>query len=187
MTWEQFFMQAGLTVLSALGVALFVKWLVEHRLSKDLEKFKAELQRAAFEHQTRYGKLHEKRMDAVAALYRSVLDVQDNLQILVYYSAVSTAGPGVVQDRTELVENLEKARADVTQAMGGFRNHRREAAIYLDDELCRKLKEFDEQAFGAEQEIELDKSSSKLTYQVEPLREALRQEFRRLLISGEPL
>ena len=69
-----------LVVLGFLARSVIRAWL-----AKDLEKFKvelkstsdtaierlkADLQRAAFEHQVRFSKLHEKRAEVIAQLYK---------------------------------------------------------------------------------------------------------------------
>ena len=56
---------ALLLVLGYVGRSIF-----NHALNKALEKFKGQLQLAAKEHEIRFSKLHEKRAEVIAELYK---------------------------------------------------------------------------------------------------------------------
>jgi hypothetical protein len=68
-----------------LGAALlgFAAWLcreiVLHAMDRDIERFKADLQRAAFEHQVRFSTLHEKQAEVVAETYARLVKVQEDI------------------------------------------------------------------------------------------------------------
>jgi hypothetical protein len=59
-------------------------------LAKDIEKFKADLHAAAVEHQVRFSKLHQKRVEVLAQLYK--LLVEANWQAATFVSPMQWAG-----------------------------------------------------------------------------------------------
>lgn len=84
-----------------LAILGFVaKSIFEHLLSKDidkfktglqathdreLEKFRADLRLAAFEHETRFAKLHEERAKVIADLYKLLVQAQFGFEELLIH------------------------------------------------------------------------------------------------------
>jgi len=54
------------------AVGFMVKSIINHFLSKDIEKFKKELELATIEHQVRFSNLHEKRALVISKLFELI-------------------------------------------------------------------------------------------------------------------
>lgn len=113
-----------------LAILLFAgKSLIERWLSRNLEKYKAELQLAAFEHQTRFTKLHEKRAEVIAELYKRLVQFQGSVQRLA----------NIIGDEREC-EGLYEIYCEV--ALGSwetFMEYFEENRVYLTENLCEKF------------------------------------------------
>ena len=70
MTWKDILLNALTTSMFLSVLAFVAKRAVEKWLARNLEKYKVELQSAAFEHQTRFTKLHEQRAAVITELYQ---------------------------------------------------------------------------------------------------------------------
>jgi len=71
----------GMTVVGAV-VAAACKILVSHFLEREKERYKSELAGIAFSFQTRFGRLHEKRAEAIEETHRLICDTADALERL---------------------------------------------------------------------------------------------------------
>lgn len=97
MDWLQIFVNLVLT-----GILLYIfQRIIDERSAKRLEKFKAELQSTAFEQETRFSKLHEKRAEVIEELYNKLVKVQRALFSLLYEFAseknkYDTIGPSKI-------------------------------------------------------------------------------------------
>ena len=67
--WKALLVAFGGNVTLLFLLGYFGRSLVSQVLAKDIEKFKADLQLAAVEHQVRFSKLHERRAEILAELY----------------------------------------------------------------------------------------------------------------------
>jgi hypothetical protein len=95
---------------------------------KSLEKFKVDLQLGAFEHQTRFTKLHEQRAKIVAELYARLVKMQR--------SFVSMLNPLPVRSTDDSI----MVRIKVAQESANeFLEYFDENQIFLDSEICSKL------------------------------------------------
>ena len=68
----------GSITISALGVAAVTylgRTISQQLLSRDMEKFKAELQLVALEHRVRFTRLHEQQAEIVAEVYGKLENV----------------------------------------------------------------------------------------------------------------
>lgn len=70
MTWKDILLNALTTSMFLSVLAFVAKSAVEKWLARNLEKYKVELQSTAFEHQTRFTKLHEQRAAVITELYQ---------------------------------------------------------------------------------------------------------------------
>ena len=70
MTWKDILLNALTTPMFLSVLAFVAKSAVEKWLARNLEKYKVELQSTAFEHQTRFTKLHEQRAAVITELYQ---------------------------------------------------------------------------------------------------------------------
>ena len=92
MDWLQVFVNLVLT-----GILLYVfQRVIDERSVRRLEKFKAELKSESFEKETRFSKLHEKRLDIIAELYGKLYRVRDTLSafLMVFQQQVNAKESG---------------------------------------------------------------------------------------------
>jgi hypothetical protein len=96
----------------------------------EIEQLKGSLEKAAFEHQVRFSKLHEKRAEVIAELYKRLVDVFWNSQRFVLTSENSPQ-PG---------QREEYAKADhhVREFVSFFEVHQ----IYLPTRACALVDKF---------------------------------------------
>jgi len=99
-------------------------------LSKDLEKFKGDLQIATIEHEIRFSKLHEKRAEVLAELYKLLVEA--------VWSAEEFASPMEFEGDPDKKEKYKNAMNAVAQYFRFFEQHR----IYLPERLCPSLEVF---------------------------------------------
>jgi len=68
--WQALLVAFGGNATLLLVMAFLGRSLISNFLTKDVEKFKGDLQVAAMEHQIRFSELHEKRAEVLAELYK---------------------------------------------------------------------------------------------------------------------
>src|SRR6266571_633038 len=139
------------SVITASGSLLLVAaaWLIKtvltHKLTRDadafrtqlkfdadmeIERLKNSLHMIAVEHQVRFSRLHEKRAEVIAELYKRLVDVHWHGRIFVI---TSEANP-----TPEQAEQFEKITQEVYELSLFIEQHR----IYLPDSVCMLLDEF---------------------------------------------
>lgn len=116
---------ALLLVLSFLG-----RSFVNNALHKDLEKFKGELQLAATEHQIRFSRLHEKRAEVIAELYKLLVNAT--------WKAESFTSPMEWTGEPDKKKKYIAATNAIAEYFRFFDQHR----IYLSPTLCARLEDF---------------------------------------------
>jgi len=99
----------------------------------ELEKFKSELEKTAFEHQTRFSKLHDKRAEIIAELYSRIVDLYNTVKIFV--------GMALVDDGEEQKKKITK---ELWETVDHYRDYFQKHKIFLEVELCKKIEELDE-------------------------------------------
>ena len=120
---------ASLAATPALFGALagLTKSLVTHSLSRDVERFKGQLQLATIEHQIRFNRLHEKQATIIAELYEKLLPAKFCFAALKQSQAEEFSD----HDR-KLVDKV------IEVCFEAFRfSHQHE--IYIDDALFQKI------------------------------------------------
>lgn len=132
-------------LLATLGfpalIAALITTLLNHRNSKQLEKFKANLAKEAaeqkaeidktiFEYQTCFSRLHQKRADVIAELYKRLRHTEDCFQFLTRRIICNNDPP----DEQVYKELNEQARAFIVF----FTENR----IFLDEPLCLLIDSF---------------------------------------------
>ncbi|MGA8764946.1 MAG: hypothetical protein WB562_18900 [Candidatus Sulfotelmatobacter sp.] len=182
--WQVVLVALGGNATLLLAVAFLGKSLIGNFLTKDLERFKGDLQLAAVEHQIRFSKLYEKRAVVLADLYRLLVIATWETE-----SFVSPIGGGAE-------EQYRKALDAIAEYYRFFDQHR----IYMPEELCPALEDFGRKlrsptiGFGTYLEFKYPNeatSQEKLKAWLEAwdsvknvipqLRSAIEAEFRRLL------
>ena len=117
----------GAFVIAALTYLLRSIW--GQMLSRDLEKFKTDLRTAAFEQETRFARLHERRAEVIAELYKRLARMNQRFE--------SYLSPLQVGDEDA---HSEKGKEAATCA-NDFFDYFNESRIYLDGPLCAEIAE----------------------------------------------
>ena len=132
----------GIFGIGSAALAWLLRSLFGHLLSRDMERFKAQLQaqydmeverlrndlnKAAFEHQTRFVKLHEDRASIIKELYRKLHKAHGAFEDLL--APVKALGPGGIK---EIIETASKYGRE-------FFDYFQENRIYLDADLCKQI------------------------------------------------
>jgi hypothetical protein len=152
MSWE--IITNTLTILAS-GSALIVylaKTISGHLLTRDVERFRAELKAShdtaiehlradlriqAFEQETTFSRLHDKRVQVIEELYKRIAVV--NLAMNRLMSDVQVKGG------PSLEEQAQKAADAADDFLEYYLHHQ----IYFDQTLCDKLQAFNEKMHGA--------------------------------------
>lgn len=122
-------------IISSIGgsAALFaaVAWLarsvVKHFLDKDLANFKLSLERATYEHQIRFSKLHEIRAQIIAELYGRLFE---------FHWAVC----GFLRDFHKANHDAQKIQ-DLDAKSYEFKDYFDKHRIYFTENICSKIDE----------------------------------------------
>ena len=141
MDWTDVAKTVGSTGVALAVVGYFVRGVSAQVLSRDLEKFKADLSAkhdieierlrndlriAASEHETRFTRLHETRADTIAELYKRFVAAHGALDV--YLNTVLFG-----RDPDPAKEEV------VVKRWNEFIGYFRERRIYFEEELCRDI------------------------------------------------
>ncbi|MBC8277626.1 MAG: hypothetical protein H8E46_05295 [FCB group bacterium] len=205
-------------VLTALGgsaillgtVAWLTKSIITHFLSKDVENFKNQLKAesdknieefknllrmSAFEHETKFNTLHEKRAELVADLYTKLCTVRDAASnVFLFFEE-----PILRKNYTD------KFLGEFSSAISAFTSHFEKHRIYFNEETCstiddmiskidkpiRKISEFQLSSIGADIDDSIDNNELEkilreaqkaiLDYDLSIALSSIEKEFRELL------
>ena len=191
------------TILSnAVLLAVFAflaKSSIERSLARNMERYKSELARAQFEHDTTFSLLHEKQAGVIADLYRLIVQLIRSMSLSAQgvhqYVDDQVSTPREVRQAMS-VDYFHKATADFST----FQKSLEENRIYLSKELLGKLTQFRDQALDVFADLEQSHqptppgfeglppsikaiwdAQKKLRLLVQPLRVEVETEFRRIL------
>ncbi len=124
----------------------FAKSLVSQLLAKDIEnhkskikfeidleltKFKSEIEKSAFEHQTRFSKLHDKRAEVIADLYSRIVDLYIHVNVFTKIEMPITE------------KNQKEKKRKLWGAVEHYRDYFFKHKIFLEQELCNKIEQLD--------------------------------------------
>lgn len=134
------------------AIAWLAKKIITHQLSKDMEVFKADLQKEsqreieslksvleqrAYEHQVRFSRLHEKRAKVIEETYANLVDLYDvSNRFLARFPYRKGEVPTVI------VQGVLKT---TSRFMTHFERHR----IYFDSDVSEKIIRLNEAILGA--------------------------------------
>ena len=127
MNFLELLQNLGIYTLMIAGLSFLARSIVLQYFSKDLEKFKSTLAMAAYEHQIRFSRLHEKRAEIIGQTYADIVDLHNKASIFV--------GAYREADDTQKQENLKALWSAVSQFRTHFQKHR----IYFDKDLSEKI------------------------------------------------
>lgn len=191
MDWTMIVKALGVVGVGSTAIVYLAKVLASHLLSVNLEwykkqldttreieieRLKAELRKAAFEHETRFGRLHERRAEVVAELYARLVGAEQ-----------------AVDDLDDRFSD-PSCRQHVEEAIRSFSLYERENALYLPEELCRRLGDFTVSValvflcalaeHGASTRVPQDRAAElavRFRSEIPDIRAAIEQAFRRML------
>jgi hypothetical protein len=194
--WIQIFIAAltssTFTAVVLAALAYVGRSIIERWLARNLEEYKAELQAVAFEQQTKFAKLHERRAEAIAELYRQFVQIQDSLHSMAR-ALRSGANP----------KAREKCWKSVNESIEAFSKYFEEHRIYLPESLCRTIERFkglsrstslqlqfaefskqlasEDEGYREEFIQDLEEATSSLADTISPLIRDIEKEFRKML------
>jgi hypothetical protein len=128
--WKALLVAFGGNAALLLVISFLGRSLIGNFLTKDVEKFKGDLQLATIEHEIRFSKLHEKRAEMLAELYK--------LLVAATWETESFASPMEWDGEPNKQQKYQKAMNAITEYFRFFDQHR----IYIPEELCASLEEF---------------------------------------------
>lgn len=119
----------NLGIISALvaGVAWLARSLTKQVLDRDLEKFKADLERDAITYKIKYEQLHAERVEVIKHSYKKVVRAHESLRSLI----------NPWQGAGELSEDEKSKRA--SQANIELIEYYQENRIFFDEELATEI------------------------------------------------
>lgn len=181
--------------------AFLIKYLVKHRMDKDIEAFKltlsataerelavlrANLNQAEFEHQIRFSKLHDRRAEVIAQLYSYLVDL---------YDAGESFLNKFQSSRDDHPKKLEALSNALKTALHYFQRHR----LYFPEATCARIDAFfskvtdiasnlsyhvsirADQRDLRQMSLDWNEAWNDFEKQVPELRRALEEEFRAIL------
>ena len=201
-TWQTVLLEfGGKTVLLCI-LAWLTRSILCHWLTKDFEVFKSsllaesassterlkyELSKTALEHQVRFSKLHERRAEVIADLYKLLVEA--------FWALQNFVSP---------IEIKKKKYVDTLNKITDFYRYFDINRIFLPPTLCAQLEVFindvrkEAMGFGVwvEMDFEVDHNSNEMSQawmkawkyfqsEVPKAREVLESEFRRILHPDE--
>lgn len=143
----------GIFGIGAAVLAFVLRGLFTQMLSRDLEKFKIEIQAShdkeieglradlravAFEHEIRFARLHERRAEVIAELYARLVETENAFESL-------TFPVPLVVGRGEPYDMLSEA----LRCASTLRNCFYENRIYFDENLCAEIDGFMQNLYRA--------------------------------------
>ena len=141
---------SGSTIIIA-AVAWLTKSIITHFLSKDVENFKIKikaetdrnieelksaLKMTALEHEVRFRRLHEKRAEVIAEIYKKMIDA--------HFATSSFVARGEYENepnKKEKFKILEEKISEFLEYYGKFK-------IYLNTDLCEGIEKFAQELRG---------------------------------------
>jgi hypothetical protein len=127
MNFLELLQNLGIYTLMIAGLSFLARSIVLQYFSKDLERFKSTLAMAAYEHQIRFSRLHEKRAKVIEETYANLVDLYDvSIRFLDRFPYKQR------EEATAIVQDVLKA---TSRFMTHFERHR----IYFDSEVSGKI------------------------------------------------
>jgi Txe/YoeB family toxin of Txe-Axe toxin-antitoxin module len=181
--WKGILLTAGASALfTGILAFLFQSWIGE-LFSKRLDRFRKDLQRDAFEHETRFSQLHKRRFDVIEELFRRLARAKRALDLM-----VAPVEPHDVTKR----ERIKTASESVKACSEYFD----ETRYYFPKDICRKLEDLfqkfheisiefyssqEQKSQSAEYVESWKEAENKMKHQVSELLQEIEEEMRRMI------
>ncbi len=104
----------------------------QSKLNKAVEHYKSELSRANADHHIRFSKLHEKRTEVVADLFRHICDIESKLTRFSWSDWFFD----------EMPHGEQHSQEEIAQTLTDFMAYFTANSIYLQDDLSRRIIDF---------------------------------------------
>lgn len=131
MEWINLLKDLGIFGIIVAGSSWLIKKHLEKLLDKDLEKFKANLEKNAIEFKIRYEKLHGERVEVIKEVYKKIVRVSISLYTLIIIGPPQPGGESgkEIKKKAEIVENN----------MDDLRKYYEENRIFFDEEMAKDV------------------------------------------------
>jgi hypothetical protein len=136
------FESLGMFLIASGVLAFLIRSFFSHQLQKDIERFKAELQQksqleieqfksalelTAFEHQTRFIKLHEKRANIIGEMYGKMVELYEAASIFVRsFQSVNTT-------------RKQEFQKELWRSTDEFKSYFNKHRIYFNEDVCKVI------------------------------------------------
>ncbi|MBI5195283.1 MAG: hypothetical protein HZA10_03055 [Nitrospirae bacterium] len=163
------------------AVAWLARSLIKNFIDRDLEKFKLNLEKMAFEHQIRFSKLHEIRAQIIAELYGRLYEF--HWAVCAFLRDFHKENKN---DKTHRVQEIDKKSYEFKDY---FDKHR----IYFTENICSKVDELVDALYSAYVPLEVTdsdddnlikvwgKCADTVRKQYPAIRSSLESDFRKIL------
>jgi len=139
-----------ITVLLTSGVIVYLsKALMSNLFSKDLEKFKANIEKEAFSYRVRYEKMHSERAEVTKELYKKIVKTYRTFHS--YMCPLQTSGE----------PSQDEKGGEAVKIANNFTDYYEENRIFVDEELAKKIDKLSETFKQAWNEFEIYRLSKK--------------------------
>ncbi len=138
---------SSIAVIIVTVIGFVAKSIISRFLDKDLERFRTNLEKSVFEHQTRYHNLHSKRVEVIEKLYQLLVQAERDIILLTH--PFQSGEPS-------LNEKSSAALISARESIDFFEKNR----IYFRPDSCKRISGFIR---------ELSDSLIQFQYQVQPL------------------
>lgn len=128
MDWFNLLKGLGIFGFIVAGTSWLIKKYLEKLLDKDLEKFKANLEKNAIEFKIRYEKLQGERVEVIKEVYKKIVGVHISLYTLIISGPPQTGESG---------EETEKRAEIVKNNMDDLRKYYGENRIFFEEEMAK--------------------------------------------------
>jgi hypothetical protein len=202
MDWTDIFKTVATNTVFLAVIGFVAKSVFNHFLSKDIEKYRIELQatserelerlradldKTAFEHQTRFANLHAKRAEVIAELYNRLVQAERDVNLM--------ASPFEFSGEPSHEEKFTKAHSSGKSLFEYFECNR----IYFSRSLCDRVANFTQElhsaianfrevvriehgGVGGKEKLEnWEKAWKKINQDIPPIKSEIEGEFRKML------
>jgi len=171
----------SITAIFSTAFVLIIRKLIEQFFSKDLEKFKSELQKELIKHRTKFEILHAERANVIKEVYRKIVKTQRAFESLI--KPLQLAGEPTEEEKTKILADEFNSLASYYRENRLFFN---EALAQEIDKLLQKFIEIwnqweytkDLQQIGQPNVNEWSKAWDKVKDEIPPIQKAIENRFR---------
>jgi hypothetical protein len=174
----------GIATIFSTALVLIIRKLIEQFFSKDLEKFKSELEKELIKHRTKFEILHAERANVIKEVYRKIVKTQRAFESLI--KPMQLAGEPTEKEKTKILAYEFNGLASYYTENRLFFN---EALAQEIDKLLQKFIEIwnqwgymkDLQQIGQPNVKEWSKAWDRVKDEIPPIQKAIEDKFRDII------